>query len=58
MMESLWMFLGKMCIPSSLGNGLHNILHLMDLLQILLLTSVLNEKAFNQMKLLKTDREL
>lgn len=44
-------------VHSSLsGNGLHNILHLMDLLHSLPPTSVLNETAFNQMKLLKTDR--
>lgn len=44
-------------VHSSLsGNRLHNILHLMDLLHSLPPTSVLNETAFNQMKLLKTDR--
>ncbi|XP_062618568.1 uncharacterized protein LOC134280153 [Saccostrea cucullata] len=36
--------------------GVSNVLHILDLIHSLPPTSVLNETAFNQMKLLKTDR--
>lgn len=44
-------------VNSSFGqNGIQNILGLIELLKSLPPTSVLNETAFNQMKLIKTDR--
>lgn len=46
-----------MDIHSSLSDcGVSNVLHILDLIHSLPPTSVLNETAFNQMKLLKTDR--